>query len=214
VVLAQVGSFIPAAEGILPLRDRMFARFGAKDHQLLGLSTHLNEMIGLNSILGGATSESLVLLDEIGRSTSHIYGLHFTRAYLRYLADEIRCPTLVTTHFHELSKLLEDTFLSRHFSTEMRHSLGDRACAFSHGIDMAEQTDLPQTLIQSARKHAKNYVDFVGQIRTIDLIDSEKKQKDRKKMTKAQGDVIYVDPKQEDSTTKLVQFLTKARSKH
>jgi DNA mismatch repair protein MutS len=108
VIMAQMGSFIPALEAELPLIDRVFARVGAGDDLSRGHSTFMVEMQETATILKEATIDSLVILDEIGRGTSTYDGMSIARSVLEYLSGKIKAKTLFSTHYHELTKLEGD----------------------------------------------------------------------------------------------------------
>lgn len=107
VLLAQTGSFVPATAMSFSLVDRIFARVGASDEIMRGQSTFMVEMAEAANILHNATSRSLVVLDELGRGTSTFDGLALAWAITEHLAQEIRCRTLVATHYHELIELAD-----------------------------------------------------------------------------------------------------------
>ena len=105
VLMAQVGSFIPAKEGSICPVDRIFTRIGASDDILTGQSTFMMEMKEVSYILKHATSRSLLILDEIGRGTSTFDGMSIARAVLEYCAQKLKAKTLFATHYHELTAL-------------------------------------------------------------------------------------------------------------
>ena len=104
-ILSQIGSFIPASRAKIQITDRIFTRIGAVDDQSSGQSTFMVEMSETAAILNQATSNSLVLLDEIGRGTSTFDGLSIAWSVSEYLANEIICNTIFATHYHELNYL-------------------------------------------------------------------------------------------------------------
>jgi DNA mismatch repair protein MutS len=104
-ILAQIGSFVPAARARVGLVDRIFTRIGAQDDLAGHRSTFMVEMTEAASILRNATRRSLVILDEVGRGTSTYDGMALARAILEYLAEEVGCRTLFATHYHELAEL-------------------------------------------------------------------------------------------------------------
>jgi DNA mismatch repair protein MutS len=107
VILAQMGSFVPAENAELPIFDKIFTRVGASDNLAMGQSTFLVEMIETANILNNATPNSLVLLDEIGRGTSTFDGLSLAWAIVEYIHNnaDLKCKTLFATHYHELTEL-------------------------------------------------------------------------------------------------------------
>ena len=163
VLLAQAGSFVPAAEARVGLVDRIFARVGAQDDLTAGQSTFLVEMLETAAILAGATERSLLVLDEIGRGTSTYDGLAIARALLeRLVAGAERGPrTLFATHFHELTALAGEH--ERVANANVAVSEGEAGLRFlyrivpggadrSYGIQVAEMAGLPASLLARARE--------------------------------------------------------------
>ena len=163
VLLAQAGSFVPAAESRVGLVDRIFARVGAQDDLTAGQSTFLVEMLETAAILAGATERSLLVLDEIGRGTSTYDGLAIARALLeRLVAGAERGPrTLFATHFHELTALAGEH--ERVANANVAVSEGEAGLRFlyrivpggadrSYGIQVAEMAGLPAALLARARE--------------------------------------------------------------
>ncbi len=107
VLMAQLGSFVPASEADICLTDRIFTRIGASDDLYGGKSTFMVEMSELSHILANATADSLIILDEIGRGTSTFDGLSIAWATVEHIADKARCGALClfATHYHELGEL-------------------------------------------------------------------------------------------------------------
>ncbi len=105
VLMAHVGSFVPAKRAVVPLCDRIFTRIGASDNLILDRSTFMVEMTEVAGILRGATARSLLILDEVGRGTSTFDGLSIAWAVIEYLNEKIRAKTLFATHYHELTEL-------------------------------------------------------------------------------------------------------------
>src|SRR2546430_9120218 len=108
VLMAQIGSFVPAAIAEIGLVDRIFTRVGASDDLARGQSTFMVEMNETSNIVNNATEHSLVILDEIGRGTSTFDGLSIAWSVAEFLHDKIKPRTLFATHYHELTKLAED----------------------------------------------------------------------------------------------------------
>ena len=166
VLLAQCGSFVPAAEARIGLVDRIFTRVGAQDDLAAGQSTFLVEMLETAAILAAATPRSLVVLDEIGRGTSTYDGLAIARAVLEHLSGAAerfagRGPrTLFATHYHELTALAGErervanaTVLVQDEGGRIRflHRIVPGAADRSYGIHVAELAGLPPALIARAR---------------------------------------------------------------
>ena len=109
VLMAQIGSFVPADRATIGLVDRIFTRIGAQDDIASGQSTFMVEMLETANILNHATPRSLVVLDEIGRGTSTYDGLAIARAVVEFIhnAPRLGCKTLFATHYHELTELAE-----------------------------------------------------------------------------------------------------------
>ena len=108
VLMAQIGSFVPAESAEIGLVDRIFTRVGASDDLARGQSTFMVEMNETSNIVNNATDHSLVILDEIGRGTSTFDGLSIAWSVAEFLHDKIKARTLFATHYHELTKLAED----------------------------------------------------------------------------------------------------------
>ena len=159
-VLAQMGSFVPAAHARIGVIDRLFSRVGAADDLARGRSTFMVEMVETAAILNQATSRSLVILDEIGRGTATFDGLSIAWAVLEHLHEVNRCRTLFATHYHELTALADS--LSAMTCCTMRIREWDDDIVFLHevvrgtadrsyGIHVAKRAGLPEAVIDRAR---------------------------------------------------------------
>ena len=105
VIMAQIGCFVPAREATLPIFDAIFTRIGASDDLVSGESTFMVEMKEANNAISNATSNSLILFDELGRGTATFDGMALAQAIIEYIHDNIKCKTLFSTHYHELTDL-------------------------------------------------------------------------------------------------------------
>ncbi|HET9811169.1 MAG TPA: DNA mismatch repair protein MutS [Sphingomicrobium sp.] len=159
-VLAQAGSFVPAARAKVGLVDRLFSRVGASDNLARGRSTFMVEMVETAAILAQATSRSLVILDEIGRGTSTYDGLAIAWAVVEAMHDDVKCRTLFATHYHELTRLAGrlDALSLHHVRARewkgdlvLLHEVADGAADRSYGIAVAKLAGLPPPVVARAR---------------------------------------------------------------
>lgn len=159
VIMAQVGSFIPAAEANLPLIDRIFTRIGSADNLAAGKSTFLVEMEETALICNRATERSLVILDEVGRGTSTTDGLAIAQAVVEYLHTNVCARALFATHFHELTALVDHFpgMVAYHAASSktggemvLLHKIVPGKALGSFGIEVARQVDLPRAIIERA----------------------------------------------------------------
>jgi DNA mismatch repair protein MutS len=160
-ILAQMGSFVPAEEAVLPVIDRVFTRIGAADNLARGRSTFMVEMTETAVILNTATSRSLIVLDEIGRGTSTYDGLALAWAVLEYIHENIRAKTLFATHYHELTELEQQFEGIRNLQVSVKEA-GDQilflrrvepgAADRSYGIEVARLAALPISVIDRAQQ--------------------------------------------------------------
>jgi DNA mismatch repair protein MutS len=159
--MAQMGSFVPAAEAVVGLTDRVFARVGAADELARGQSTFLVEMSETANILHNATEKSLVILDEVGRGTSTFDGVSLAWAITEFLHDSVRCRALFATHYHELVDLEKSCPGLRNANVAVENQNGEivfmhRIVAGgadqSHGIHVARLAGVPQPVLERARQ--------------------------------------------------------------
>ena len=161
VIMAQMGSFVPADSAHIGLVDRVFTRVGASDNLARGDSTFMVEMRETASILSGASRRSLVVLDEVGRGTSTYDGVSIAWAVTEYLHDAIGCRTLFATHYHELCAIADTRPRVRNLSVAVREHGGEivflrqvveGGANRSYGIDVARLAGLPSSVIGRARQ--------------------------------------------------------------
>jgi DNA mismatch repair protein MutS len=156
-LLAQTGSFVPAASAKLGVVDRIFCRVGASDNLARGESTFLVEMTETANILRSATAKSLVIMDEVGRGTSTEDGLAIAWAVSEYLLDAVKCKTLFATHYHELTrmehkslKMLCMDVSDQNGTVVFLRKVKDGASENSYGIHVARLAGIPQQVIDRA----------------------------------------------------------------
>ncbi|HEX8892821.1 MAG TPA: DNA mismatch repair protein MutS [Terriglobales bacterium] len=161
VLMAQMGSFVPAHSARLGLVDRIFTRIGASDNLARGRSTFMVEMTETAAILNTATSRSLILLDEVGRGTSTYDGLAIAWAAIEYIHSNTRAKTLFATHYHELTELADRLSGVKNFHVTVKESGGgivflrkvaEGAADRSYGIEVAKLAGLPVDVIHRARE--------------------------------------------------------------
>lgn len=161
VLMAQMGSFVPAAEAEIGLVDKIFTRVGASDNLSRGESTFMVEMIETASILNNLSDRSLLLMDEIGRGTSTYDGVSIAWSILEYLHSQpgLRPRTLFATHYHELNRLSEDFPRIRNFNVSVKEAgnkviflrkLRPGGSAHSFGIHVAQMAGMPPQVVQRA----------------------------------------------------------------
>jgi len=166
VLMAQMGSFVPARQAKLPVTDRIFTRIGAADNLARGRSTFLVEMSEVAAILHHATPGSLVLLDEVGRGTATFDGLSIAWAVVEHLQKYTRARTLFATHYHELTELAEllPTVKNVHVSVKETPSeiiflrkVEPGSADKSYGIEVARLAGLPKSVVERAREVLKRH---------------------------------------------------------
>ncbi len=160
VLMAQMGSFVPATRAVVGVCDRLFTRVGASDNLARGQSTFMVEMSETSAILHTATSRSLLLLDEIGRGTATWDGLSIAWAVSEHLHDRTGCKTVFATHYHELTQLATELDAMRNYNVAVRevgdtilflHRLQPGGADRSYGIEVGRLAGLPASVISRAR---------------------------------------------------------------
>jgi DNA mismatch repair protein MutS len=167
VLIAQLGSFVPAAHARIGIVDRVFTRVGASDNLVRGQSTFMVEMSETSAILHTATKRSLVLLDEIGRGTSTYDGVSIAWAVSEFLHDRLGCKTVFATHYHELTQLADELDAVRNYNVAVRevagphggapqvlflHRLQPGGADRSYGIEVGRLAGLPAQVLGRARE--------------------------------------------------------------
>ncbi len=181
-LLAQIGSFVPAHEAILPIVDKIFARVGASDMLAAGYSTFMVEMIETAHILNNATERSLIILDEMGRGTSTFDGVSIAWAVAEHLATKVRAKTLFATHYHELTRLAERIPAIKNYHVQVKeygnqviflHKVAAGATEGSYGVHVARMAGLPDEVTRKADEILQkilqnNPLDAMGELRRKD----------------------------------------------
>ncbi|WP_299092213.1 DNA mismatch repair protein MutS [uncultured Metabacillus sp.] len=160
-ILAQIGCYVPATEAVLPIFDQIFTRIGAADDLISGQSTFMVEMLEAKNAIAHATSQSLILFDEIGRGTSTYDGMALAQAIIEHIHEQIGAKTLFSTHYHELTVLEEQLNSLKNIHVKaieekgkvvFLHKIEEGAADKSYGIHVAELADLPKSLIMRAKE--------------------------------------------------------------
>lgn len=165
VIMAQIGSYVPAKAVEMPIFDKIFTRIGASDDLVSGESTFMIEMKEAKNAICNATAQSLILFDELGRGTATYDGMSLAQAILEYVSENIGCKVLFSTHYHELTALEEkiNSIKNVHVSASEKdgnvtflHKVVDGAVDKSYGIHVAKLAGMPDGLL----KRAKEILDF------------------------------------------------------
>ena len=192
-LMAQVGSFVPASEAHIGVVDKIFTRVGASDDLSMGQSTFMVEMMEVATILKEATSNSLVILDEIGRGTSTYDGLSIAWAVAEYIADKEKCgaKTLFATHYHELTELENQSDGIKNYSIAVKEKGEDiiflrkivrGGTDESYGIHVAKLAGVPKIVTQKANEFLRN-------IEKKNVLTGKKAEKEDKKKVEGQFDM-------------------------
>lgn len=158
-IMAQMGSFVPCNEAVLPIFDQIYTRIGAADDLVSGQSTFMVEMLEAKNALTGATKDSLIIFDEIGRGTSTYDGLSLAQAMIEYVHHHIHAKTLFSTHYHELVELEHELpslknihVAAKEYNGELifLHKVQSGAVENSYGIHVARLAELPNEILNRA----------------------------------------------------------------
>ena len=175
-IMAQIGSFVPCKDANLPIFDQIFTRIGASDDIVSGQSTFMVEMMEVNNAISNATKNSLVLFDEIGRGTATFDGMALAQAIIEHVHENIKCKTLFSTHYHELTDLSNylHHLVNYHVSAEevngeivFLHKLKEGPIDKSYGINVAKLASLPIEVIVRAK-------DILNKLEENEKIDTKK----------------------------------------
>ncbi len=166
IIMAQMGSFVPAKKAILPIIDKIFTRIGASDDLVSGESTFMVEMKEAKNAVCNATENSLIIFDELGRGTATYDGMSLAQAILEYVTDKIKALTLFSTHYHELTSLnkkyktiknVHVSAIEKEGTVTFLHKIKEGAIDKSYGIHVAKMTDMPEEIIKSAEEILNGY---------------------------------------------------------
>ncbi|MGM9834485.1 MAG: DNA mismatch repair protein MutS [Bacilli bacterium] len=166
IILAQMGSFVPAKSCKIPIFDKIFTRIGASDDLVSGESTFMVEMKEAKNAICNATQNSLILFDELGRGTATYDGISLAQAILEYISNNIKCKTLFSTHYHELTSLSNNfsSIKNVHVAASEKdgnvtflHKVQDGAVDKSYGIHVAKLAGMPKELLKRSSEILKIY---------------------------------------------------------
>ena len=193
ILMAQMGSFVPATSANLPIIDKIFTRIGASDDLVSGESTFMVEMKEARNALVNATSNSLIIFDELGRGTATYDGMSLAQAILEYINDNIKALTLFSTHYHELTSLekkykaiknIHVSAVESEGKITFLHKIKPGAIDKSYGIHVARLAEMPDSLLDRADEILKEY--------------ESGSNKNRKQAEKVQLSFDFVEEKRED----------------
>ena len=202
-----MGSFVPATSAILPIFDSIFTRIGASDDLVGGESTFMVEMLEAKNALTNATENSLILFDELGRGTATYDGLSIAQAILEYVDSKIKCKTLFSTHYHELTDLenTHKTIKNVHVEAVEKdgvitflHKVKSGAIDKSYGIHVASLANMPTDVIKRANEilavyeNEKNNVVIPKKQEQITFAFEEKEDKIKEELDKI--DILKITP--------------------
>ncbi len=197
IIMAQIGSFVPAKSANLPIIDKIFTRIGASDDLVSGESTFMVEMKEAKNAIVNATENSLILFDELGRGTATYDGMSLARAILEYVNKNIKCKTLFSTHYHELTVLekeipsIRNIHVSAHEENgtlTFLHKIKMGAVDKSYGIHVAKLAGMPEELTTRANEILSHY-------------ESKKQEQNDDKV---QLEMVFEETKKEDPIKKIL----------
>ena len=178
VLMAQIGSFVPAKKATIGIVDKIFTRVGASDNISLGESTFMVEMLETANILNNLSKNSLILLDEIGRGTSTYDGVSIAWAIAEYLHQSIEKPkTLFATHYHELNEMAQKFSRIKNYNVSVKQNkkkiiflrkLKEGGCEHSFGINVASLAGIPNEVVIKANEVLSNLENSRSQTKKID----------------------------------------------
>ena len=160
-IMAQIGCFVAASEASLPIFDGIYTRIGASDDLISGQSTFMVEMNEVNYALSHASKDSLILFDEVGRGTATFDGMALAQSIIEYICEEIKCVTLFSTHYHELTSLsdtlkglinLHASVIEENDKVTFLYKIREGATNKSYGINVARLAHLPEELLTRAKE--------------------------------------------------------------
>lgn len=209
IILAQMGSFVPAKKANLPIIDKIFTRIGASDDLVSGESTFMVEMNEARNAILNATVNSLILFDELGRGTATYDGMSLAQSILEYVNKHIKCKTLFSTHYHELTSLeqklpsIENIHVSAHEENgtiTFLHKIKKGAVDKSYGIHVARLAGMPEELTNRANEilffyenKEKNAQQKDSSIQ-LSMVFEEKKETDKVREFLEKVDPVYMTP--------------------
>jgi len=166
VIMAQIGCFVPCKSCKIPIFDKIFTRIGASDDLVSGQSTFMVEMKEANAAISNATSNSLILFDELGRGTATYDGMSLAEAILEYIHNNIHAKTLFSTHYHELTTMSKNlkhlrnvhvSAVEENGNITFLHKVKNGSIDKSYGINVASLANLPKEVIERANEILNNY---------------------------------------------------------
>ena len=202
IIMAQMGSFVPAKIANLPIIDKIFTRIGASDDLVSGESTFMVEMNEAKNAITGATRDSLILFDELGRGTATYDGMSLAQSILEYVNNNIKCKTLFSTHYHELTKMEEklNGIKNVHVSASesdgeivFLHKIKDGSIDKSYGIHVAKLSGMPSEVITRANE-ILNFYENKKVEPTNDKVQLSMDFEEAKKESEIENKVKEIDP--------------------